>query len=74
MSGYEGGVIVIKTLIVNGKVYDGTGAPWFRADVLLKDGLIEAVGKRRTLGGSMFLLLLTLFHIAVSTYITLYVI
>jgi len=34
----------MKTLVKNGKVFDGTGAPWYRADILLDNGLIEAVG------------------------------
>ncbi len=34
-------------LIVNGKVMDGTGNPWFYADVAIKDGKIAAVGKLR---------------------------
>ena len=33
----------MKTLIKNGKVFDGTGAPWYRADVLIENGVIEAV-------------------------------
>jgi len=31
-------------IIRNGKVFDGTGNPWFRADVGLKDGRVAAVG------------------------------
>lgn len=31
-------------LIKNGKIYDGTGAPWFYADVAIKDGRIAALG------------------------------
>jgi len=33
-----------KILIKNGKVFDGTGSPWYKADVLVSDGQIEAVG------------------------------
>jgi N-acyl-D-amino-acid deacylase len=36
---------VFDLLIKGGKVYDGTGAPWFWADVGLAGGRIEAVGK-----------------------------
>lgn len=32
-------------LIKGGKVFDGTGAPWFRADVAVDGGLIEAIGQ-----------------------------
>ncbi len=32
-------------LFVNGKVLDGTGNPWFYADVAIKDGRITAVGR-----------------------------
>ncbi len=28
----------------NGRVVDGTGSPWYRADVAIRDGLIAAVG------------------------------
>ena len=35
----------MKILIKNGKIHDGTGAPWYRADVLVDDGKIIAVGK-----------------------------
>lgn len=31
-------------LIKNGKIYDGTGAPWFYGDVAVKDGKICAIG------------------------------
>jgi N-acyl-D-amino-acid deacylase len=32
-------------LIVNGRVLDGTGNPWFSADVALKDGRIAGLGR-----------------------------
>jgi N-acyl-D-aspartate/D-glutamate deacylase len=32
-------------LIRNGKIVDGTGSPWFVADVAIKDGKIVAIGK-----------------------------
>lgn len=32
------------TMIVNGRVIDGTGNPWFYADVAIKDGKVAAVG------------------------------
>ncbi len=32
-------------LFVNGRVLDGTGNPWFYADVAIKDGRIAAVGR-----------------------------
>jgi N-acyl-D-amino-acid deacylase len=31
-------------VIKNARVFDGTGAPWFRADVAIKDGYIAKVG------------------------------
>jgi N-acyl-D-amino-acid deacylase len=36
-------------LIRNGRVLDGTGSPWIRADVAIKDGRIAKIGK---IGGS----------------------
>ena len=32
-------------LIRNGRVVDGTGAPWYRADVAVRDGRIAAIGR-----------------------------
>src|SRR5450759_2106649 len=32
-------------IVRNARVVDGTGNPWFRADVAVKDGRIAAVGK-----------------------------
>jgi N-acyl-D-amino-acid deacylase len=32
-------------LIVNGRILDGTGNSWFRADLAIKDGRIVAIGK-----------------------------
>ncbi len=32
-------------LIVNGRVVDGTGNPWFRADVAIRDGRIARIGR-----------------------------
>ena len=33
-------------LIHNGRVIDGKGNPWFRADVLIHGGLIERIGRQ----------------------------
>ena len=33
------------TLILNGRVVDGTGSPWYAADVAIKDGRIAAIGR-----------------------------
>ncbi|MGH9364469.1 MAG: N-acyl-D-amino-acid deacylase family protein [Thermoanaerobaculia bacterium] len=49
---------VYDLLITGGRVVDGTGAPWFAADVAVRDGRIAAVGKlsgaaaKRTLDAS----------------------
>ncbi|MBA1334569.1 MAG: N-acyl-D-amino-acid deacylase [Firmicutes bacterium] len=32
-------------LIKNAKVIDGSGSPWFKADIAVKDGMIKKVGK-----------------------------
>ena len=39
---------MIDVLVQGGKVIDGTGAPWFRADVAIQDGKIAAVERRPT--------------------------
>jgi N-acyl-D-amino-acid deacylase len=38
---------VLDVLITGGRVIDGAGNPWFRADVGLRDGRIAAVGRLR---------------------------
>ncbi|WP_283250003.1 amidohydrolase family protein [Chloracidobacterium aggregatum] len=35
-------------LITNARVVDGTGNPWFRAEVAIKDGYIVRVGRKPT--------------------------
>jgi N-acyl-D-amino-acid deacylase len=32
-------------ILRNGRVVDGTGNPWYRGDVAVKDGRIAAVGR-----------------------------
>jgi N-acyl-D-amino-acid deacylase len=34
----------LDVLIKNGKIFDGTGNPWFKADIGLKEGKIEELG------------------------------
>jgi N-acyl-D-amino-acid deacylase len=34
-----------ELVIKNGKIVDGTGNPWFRADIGIKDGLITEIGR-----------------------------
>lgn len=34
----------MMTMICNGKIYDGSGTPPFSGDILIRDGMIEAVG------------------------------
>src|SRR5262245_50108190 len=41
----RGGQMELDILIRGGMVFDGTGNPWFVADVGIKDGKIAAVGK-----------------------------
>lgn len=36
---------MFDTLIINGRIADGTGNPWFPGSVGIRDGKIEAVGK-----------------------------
>jgi N-acyl-D-amino-acid deacylase len=40
------------TLIVNGRVFDGSGTPAVRADVAIKDGRIAAIGRLAAAGAS----------------------
>ncbi|MFQ6076772.1 MAG: amidohydrolase family protein [Candidatus Bathyarchaeia archaeon] len=35
-------------LIKNGRIVDGTGNPWFRADVAIKDGRITKIGRQNS--------------------------
>lgn len=35
---------VFDLILRNGRVVDGTGSPWYRADVAIREGLIAAVG------------------------------
>ena len=37
----------LDTLILNGKIIDGTGNPWYKADIGIKDGKIIAIGRLR---------------------------
>jgi N-acyl-D-aspartate/D-glutamate deacylase len=39
---------MFETIIRGGKVFDGAGNPWFRADVGVKDGKIECIGDLST--------------------------
>ena len=34
----------LDVLIKNGKVFDGTGNPWFRTDIGVEDGEIKSIG------------------------------
>ncbi len=34
-------------VILNGRIVDGTGAPWYRGDLAIKDGRIAAIGRLR---------------------------
>lgn len=36
---------MLDLVLANGRVLDGTGNPWFRADVGVRDGVVVAVGK-----------------------------
>ena len=38
-------------LIVNGHIIDGTGSPWYAADVGIRDGRIAAIGRLDERGG-----------------------
>ena len=38
-------VVNFDLVITNGRIVDGTGNPWFRADIGIKDGRIARIGK-----------------------------
>ena len=38
-------VVNFDLVITNGRIVDGTGNPWFRADIGIKDGRIVRIGK-----------------------------
>lgn len=38
---------MLDILIKNGKIFDGTGNPWFKADIGVEDGKIAAIGNLR---------------------------
>src|SRR6266404_5393473 len=37
----------LDTLIINGRIIDGTGSPWYSGDVGIRDGRIAAIGYLR---------------------------
>src|SRR5262245_29722683 len=37
--------VIYDLAIVNGRIVDGAGNPWFRADIGIKDGRIAYIGK-----------------------------
>jgi len=39
--------MVFDLLITNGKIYDGSGNPWYRSEIGVKDGKIRKIGKIR---------------------------
>ena len=40
----EGEVLVYDLIVKNGRVIDGSGNPWFKADIGIKGGIIEKIG------------------------------
>ncbi|HET9785823.1 MAG TPA: hypothetical protein VFP47_01755, partial [Pyrinomonadaceae bacterium] len=38
-------VVNFDLVITNGRIVDGTGNPWFRADIGIKEGRIVRIGK-----------------------------
>ncbi|MFP3381476.1 hypothetical protein SB767_34720, partial [Bacillus sp. SIMBA_069] len=41
----KGAMTMLDMIIRNGQVYDGTGNPWTRSDIGIKDGKIVKLGK-----------------------------
>ncbi|HXT30034.1 MAG TPA: hypothetical protein VN716_12160, partial [Vicinamibacterales bacterium] len=41
----QGSAAPYDLVIVNGHVIDGTGSPWYAADVAIRDGRIAAIGR-----------------------------
>jgi N-acyl-D-amino-acid deacylase len=45
VAGHESPLAAFQIAIINARIVDGTGNPWFRADVGIKDGRIVRIGK-----------------------------
>jgi N-acyl-D-amino-acid deacylase len=43
-----GVVLVYNLLVKNGRVYDGTGNPWFKADIAVSNNQIRKIGRARS--------------------------
>ena len=39
----------VDVLITNGRIVDGTGNPWYKGDVAIKDGKIVGVGQLKNM-------------------------
>jgi len=44
--------LIFDIVVKNGKIVDGTGNPWYYADIGIKGGRIRGIGRLEAAGGA----------------------